>query len=234
MNISKREVLKRIGTLTSGSLASTGSVLAERSDQTTNGERSPIEQQYLTENELKVAVRTHADGLLRELVERNLFTSSSVGDLPLSQLDSDETHLPPDETKRKVAVTSVPMEEDRTALIMISENTPENAIGVYVQPEAEKAYAIVHPKANPSERYKIDYSSDEITVQDEYCEDKTECDTGDWCNGGCDTGCGYYWEIEYECYRCDDGTQTSPCCCDEVGTSCGNGCYCCYSDCPCN
>lgn len=232
-NVSKRDLLKKMAIATSVPLANTGKISAKSPNQSTENGRNPVEEQYLTQEALESAVQAHADGLLRELVNQSLLTSSSVDNLPLNQFDDEETHLPPDETERKVAVTSVPMEEGQTALIMISEDTPTDSIGIYIQPEAQKAYAFIHPKEDQANRYKIDYTSNEITIQDEYCDDKTVCDTGNWCNGGCDSSCGYYWEIEYECYRCDDVTQTDPCCCDEIGKTCGNNCYCCYSDCPC-
>ena len=233
--LNRREVLKKVGAVAVTPMILTGNASGRSSSEASR--RAPVEEQYLSQNALEAAIRTHAGELVRELAQRNLLASPSVNDLPLEKFDVNETHLPPDEAERKVAVTSVPQDEgdERTALIMVSEATAKDRIGLYVQPEAEKAYAIVYPEDDSAGSYKLDYSTNEIIVQDQECPDKVECDEGEWCDfNQCldDLGCGYYTEVHYECYFYVNPYGNGGCKCDETGTSCasGEGCYCCYLD----
>jgi len=244
--LSRRKVLKSAGVASAGALVGTAGTASGSTDREfVEPDRHPVEKQYLAEEAIRKAIKTHANGLLVELADRDLLPNNSVDTLPLSKLDTATTRVQSTEESRKVAVTSVERDGTRTALIMVSEETPTHSLGIYVQPEADRRYALVTSKADGEEfavnpdaevtELSLTNGSDggETSATTQSCEDYTYCDSK------CRSSCGssnlcddrvYYYQVQVRCSQ-----YPSRCRCYEDGKDCGGGdCYCsgCCSGCP--
>mgnify|MGYP006896944197 CR=1 FL=1 len=152
--IDRRTMLKRIGTTAAvgaGLVSTTGGAAA------TAQEKARLVGEYHDERALRSAFERHGGGLRETLVDEGFvpedfeFRALDVG------LDESVTGLEPTETDSLAGVTAIREEGTTTALATVSASSSTHELALFVQPERDKAYALVEPKSG-GDRLLVDES----------------------------------------------------------------------------
>jgi hypothetical protein len=122
-----------------------------------------VQQQYESIDVAEAAVNQHAAELLTELTEHGYLDQTAVSIGSLERGDGDDAWV------FTVATDTAP-----TAHIGVSRETQRYAVDVHVQPQAERAFAIVRSKAD-DRQFKFISEHGEISTQSCYYE--TRCDS---------------------------------------------------------
>lgn len=161
---------------------------------------------------VRETIDERASSVLQELAKRDLIAEPSVSALDIDAISPPEVLA---EKGHGANVSAIEVDGELTPHVYAVKRTNTHRIGVFVQPEAERAYAIVKPSDdNPD--FVVDGSSDDVETQ-------SICETEMYCSGCCcDHGsCGCYTNHVYEreCCKesdgsttCYDGERTGGCC----------------------
>lgn len=173
--------------------------------------REKLKSKYDDPEQVRGALRKTGGELLEKMATEGYLQSASLDNLKLeSTLDTNAVQ--PAEASQGVAVTVLGIGETLTALIMVSKNTENYEMGIYVQPEAQKRYAIISPKDGSQVTYlgdtsqktgaELQSSETEVETQDT-CSTYTECNktTDGVCHIDESAYCTHVWyeEIVHKC-----------------------------------
>lgn len=202
--IDRRTVLKRIGataTVGAGLASTTGSATATMREKT-----QLVNQHHDTQSVRSVFAR-HGEDLRAKLVDRGFITEDfEFESLPV-ELDSEVTGLDPTAKDARAGVTAIHEDGVTTALATLSASSATHEIALFVQPERDKAYALVEPK-----------SGDDRVLVSESGISPTGC-SYQTCGSCCDED---YSTLKT--YDCDSNCEN----CEVVDTDCG------CEDCDCD
>lgn len=193
----RRTLLKTIGSTAVAGIAlgaTSGAAAAVETDDR-------LARAYSDERRLKIAFQQHGEDLRTTLVDEG-FVSEDFDFGALSfDIDESATGLDPTDEDHVAGVTSTTQEGTTTAFASVSTSSDTHEISLFVQPERDKAYALVESKAS-GERVMV-FDSD---VSPAGClKDKCTSDS-----------CSTCYSVR-ETYDCGDDCQTN---CTLVDTNC--------------
>jgi hypothetical protein len=200
-HLDRRSVLKAIG-----STAAVGAGLGAASSSAAAIEtRNRLLRSYSDEQRLQSAFQEHAGGLRRALADEGIVAEDfDFGELSF-EIDAEVSGLEPAAQDGLAGVTAVERNGVQTALGIVSASTDTHDLALFVQPELERAYALVEPKAG-DERFLATDLGVQPTGDCFY----TEC-TNDCCADATAI------EQEWQCRLDRSGNCTD---CEITGTSC--------------
>lgn len=195
-DIDRRSLLKGIGaTATATAMVGTASAQSASISEFQSEEREELEAEYTPERSRK-AVAQYANEVARQLADHGYVDRPTVNAFDLDTFYENETLLDPEDEREGMAVTTIKEDGELTAHVMVSKTTDSHGIGLYVQPQLDRAYALVEA---------LDGSeSDVLTAAEEGAFAQDEVSTSS--HSGCELGhCCYHWQCS------DDGCAQEPC-----------------------
>lgn len=157
---------------------------------------------FTTSKEIRTAVNKHASQVLAALAKRSYLRSDSLADL---NIEAPSAVAEYQNANNAVNVTAFKKDDTYTAHIAIKKDTTDHVVMIYVQPQLNRAYALVESK-DGGEFKTIDPTKDDVTIQ--------ECwDNGTTCPAGC---------CKYPLNCSDNKSYTERCCFSGGNVECYN------------
>lgn len=168
--IGRRNVLKMLGSTAAAGV----SVAATSGTAVATETRNRLVRAYSDERRLRAAFQQHGEGLRRTLVDEGVVPEDFDFGTLTFDLDSDVSSLEPAARDGLAGVTAVEREGVYSALGIASASSATHDIALFVQPEREKAYALVEPKAGDEQLLATD-SGAQLTGDCFYTTCTNEC-----------------------------------------------------------
>lgn len=185
-------MLRRIGASAGiGSLS--GTAQANQSKTTfTIEEKKELVDKYADADAVRKAVKEHGEDVLNALNDRGYTSFSDSTGLDVSSYREDDyLELAPEVPTRGFGVSAYNKGGTLTAHIMVSQHNSEYNYGIYVQPEVERAYAIVSVGKDEG-KVLVDPAASQPPTNDSTCPDCDEsilCEEEYRCGSLCDSNC---------------------------------------------
>lgn len=220
MPVDRRTVLKQLATT-----AAVGSGLASTvgSANAITREKDRLVREYHDERSLRSAFERHGGDLRATLVEAGFVTEDFDFRSLDVDLDPSVNGLDPTADDARAGVTAIHEDDTTTALATVSASSTTHDLALFVQPERDRAYAVVEPKSS-DDRFLV--TEDSVTPQG--CSYQS-CDPDDCCAE--DYAVLRTYDCDADCTNCevvDTDCACESCLCDDDNSLCTDSC--CDSD----
>ncbi|WP_049972151.1 hypothetical protein [Haladaptatus cibarius] len=216
--INRRSVLKSLG-IAATAVGGAGVGSAQSGRKVAKDEVQTLKARY-TSATLRSTVEERTRDVITQLAEAGYISTASVDEFDLGEAP-EGARLSARDEEEGTGVTAFRKDGKTTAHIMISKDTDDYGIGLYVQPQLDRSYAVVYSKADETQTV-VDPTKDVSTQGEVVCWTETSC-TNDECDwfclnpGSSNPQChAVYTEIEEQC--CDEGIYGTNC--YQQGTNC--------------